>query len=125
MVTDNEFQEVMKESLDDVLQQIDILIQHPHKNPHTFAILGRIDEVPAQRNQKIWFAITNYYLGMLEGNIQIKLVKKFNFNFTSDNKAKYNKNFISFFNIFKKKIGTIKDPILDIIANHNVHNLEQ
>lgn len=122
----NDFASIFKNSLNDVIVQIDIFCTTPETYPGTVII--RLDESdysnPREFKLKTCLALTNYFIGMFEGISRTRLSNVLNFTVTPENKEKYLTEFDPFFDKLRKYLKKLcADKIMDIYIKRDVNSL--
>ena len=110
---DSIFQEIMEESLNDVINQIDVFVQFPDKVPNTFLVSFITTDDQSVKNKKVFIAIVNYYIGSFESLIRTRLYKKHNLVLTETNQEDYLRNLSTFFDSLKKHLAKIDDNVIE------------
>ena len=110
---DSLFQEIMRESLRDIIGQIDVFVQFPDKVPNTFLVSYAKTDDQETKNRKAFFAMVNYYNGGFESLVRTRLHKQHNFVFTETNQEDYLRNFKSFFDEFKSHLKKIDTKVIE------------
>ena len=110
---DSLFQEIMQESLNDILGQIDVFVQFPDKVPNTFLIsVARTDD-QGTKNREAFIAIINYYVGSFESLVRTRLHKKHNLVLTETNQEDYLRNLSPFFDSLKDRLVKIDNNVIE------------
>ncbi len=110
---DNLFQEIMEESLTDVIGQIDVFVQFPDKVPNTFLVSFAKTDTQNIKNKKAFIAIVNYFIGSFESLIRTRIYKKHNLVLTETNQDDYLRNLDPFFDSLKNYLLKIDDSVIE------------
>lgn len=119
---DSLFQEIMKESLNDIIGQIDVFVQFPDKVPNSYLVSYRKTDDQGTKNREALIAIVNYYIGSFESLVRTRLHKQHNLVLTKSNQEDYLRNLGPFFELLKKRLTKIDDNVIEKVFT-NVHYL--
>ncbi len=114
----NDYSSIFKNSLNDVIVQIDLFCQSPDVFPVTVTIIVNQSDHsnPHEYRLKTCIALTNYFLGIFEGIARTRLSNIHNIMITKENKGEYLTALQPFFDeLTKKHLNKLcTDKILDI-----------